>query len=113
MHEASLAKNIIEIISSNTELTNGVRIQKVNLRVGELAGIYHDSLQFYFTEMSKGTVAENALLFFECIPIVGKCRECTNEFILQNFEINCPKCGLSKFDIISGNEFEIVNIEVE
>jgi hydrogenase nickel incorporation protein HypA/HybF len=113
MHEASLAKNILEIIEEYSGKFNGKRVKNIKLRVGELLGIYPDALLQYFTEFSRGTRAEGAVLVFENVPIKGKCRECKEEFVLNNFEFNCPKCNESKFDVIGGDEFELTNLEIE
>jgi hydrogenase nickel incorporation protein HypA/HybF len=113
MHEASLAKNIIEVISANVQLINGRPVKSVTVRMGELIGAYKDTLVDYFNEFSKRTIAEGAQLIIEECPIKAKCRKCKMEFEINNFEINCPACQNPKFEIIGGNEFDLVNLEVE
>jgi hydrogenase nickel incorporation protein HypA/HybF len=113
MHEASLAKNIIEVIAANSQLLDGRPVKSVTVRMGELIGAYKDTLVDYFNEFSKRTIAEGAELLIEECPIKAKCRKCQMEFEINNFEINCPKCQNTKFDIIGGNEFDLVNLEVE
>lgn len=113
MHEASLAKNILEIIEEYSGQFDGKKVKTITLRVGELAGVYPDALMQYFVEFSRGTPADGAVLNFENIPVKGRCRICNEEFVIYNFELNCPKCFESKFDIIGGNEFELSKLEIE
>lgn len=113
MHEASLARNIIEIIDAHASMVNGRAVKSVTIRIGELTGVYPDSLLFYYSEMSKGTCAEGSVLVFEECPIKGKCRSCEMEFELKNFELNCPRCDCPQFDLTGGNEFELIKMEVE
>jgi hydrogenase nickel incorporation protein HypA/HybF len=113
MHEASLAKNIIEILNANSQLINGRSVKSVTVRMGELIGAYKDTLIDYFQEYSSKTPFDGAQLIVDECPIKAKCRECRIEFEIKNFEINCPSCQNQQFDLIGGNEFDIINLEVE
>jgi len=113
MHEASLAKNILEIVEEYSNKFSGKSVKNITLRIGELVGVYPEALMQYFVEFSRGTRAEGAELVFENIPIKGRCRECKQEYVLYNFEFNCPKCNEAKFDVIGGDEFELTKLEIE
>jgi len=113
MHEASIAKNIIEIIETYSDRLQGRVLKSVTIRIGELSGVFPDSLNFYYTEMVKGTLAEGSTLNFEECPFKAQCRICATEFDINNFELNCPNCNNHENDIIGGYEFEIVSMEIE
>jgi hydrogenase nickel incorporation protein HypA/HybF len=113
MHEASLAKNILDIIKEYSGQIDGKKVKKVTLRVGELSGVYPDALLLYFSEFSKGTTAEGAELEFQRLSVQGNCRECQQTFEIRNYEFNCPNCNGIKFDVVGGDEFELINLEVE
>lgn len=113
MHEASLAKNIIEIVETNADVIDKGKIKNIRIRVGELSGIYPESLEYYFHEFTKNSKLEKTELIFEISPIKSRCRMCEKEFIIKDFEYNCPNCNSDKFDIIGGNELEIINMELE
>lgn len=113
MHEASLARNILEIVESYSDQLDGKSLKTVTIRIGELTGIYTESLEFYYKEITKGTLFEGSVLLFEHCPIKGRCRNCKNEFEIKSFELNCPQCNSTQFDIIGGAEFEIMKMEIE
>ncbi|RCK77627.1 MAG: [NiFe] hydrogenase nickel incorporation protein HypA [Ignavibacteriae bacterium] len=113
MHEATVARNIIEVIESEISIANCKKIYSVKLRIGELSGIYPESLEYYFYELSKNTILENAKLYFEKAPIKVKCTACSAEFEIQNLDYDCPNCKSSQYHIIGGDELEIINMEVE
>ncbi len=113
MHEASLAQNIIDIIKNYNQSIRNRRVVSVSIKIGELMGIYPDSLRFYFSEVSKGTIADGAELIFEECPVNAICRQCKKHFGIMNFENNCPSCNSQNYDINGGSEFEITHMEVE
>ncbi len=113
MHEATIAKNIIELIQTEFPELNCKRIYSVKLRIGELSGIYPESLEYYFQELSKNTILENTKLSFEKAPIKVICAVCSTIFEIINMDYDCPNCKNSQFNIIGGDELEIINMEVE
>lgn len=113
MHEASIAKNIIELIETEFSTLKFKKINSIKLRIGELSGIYPESLEYYFQELSKNTILENAKLQFEKAPIRVKCIICNNEFEIVDIGFECPNCISSRYNIIGGDELEIINMEIE
>ena len=65
MHELPITESILKIA---TGAAGGRPITVINLRIGELASIVDDSVQFYFDILSKGTLAEGATLHFDRQP---------------------------------------------
>lgn len=113
MHEATVAKNIIELIEAEISKSKYKKIYSIKLRIGELSGIYPESLEYYFQELSKNTILENTKLQFENAPIRVKCTNCKNEFEIIDLRFECPNCIHSQYNIIGGDELEIINMEVE
>ncbi|MCP4682486.1 MAG: hydrogenase maturation nickel metallochaperone HypA, partial [Desulfobacterales bacterium] len=72
-------------------------------------------IQHYFDYLSKETLAEEAKLVIERIPIVLKCNECAHSFEIKKHEmkeIQCPKCKNQKCSLESGREYYIKHMEV-
>ena len=65
MHELSIAGELLEIIYRYAEDAGVSKVSSVNLRIGELSGIYPDSLEFAFEVLSEGKITENADLKIE------------------------------------------------
>lgn len=113
MHEATIAKNIIELVETEYLKLKYKKIHSIKIRIGELSGIYPESLEYYFQEYSKNTVLENAKLQFEKAPIKVKCTSCNAILEISDLSIECPNCIKSQYNIIGGDELEIINMEVE
>ena len=107
MHEVSVMRNLLGIVEATAVKEGAERIDVVHLRIGEMAGINFDSLEFAFEILSKGTRAEGGRLEFEKVALCGKCSECFFEFSPDDLVFRCPDCGSGKVDIIAGREMEV------
>jgi hydrogenase nickel incorporation protein HypA/HybF len=111
MHELSIAENIIEIVKEN--LAADCSVKSVKVRIGELANVIPDSLEFCFGVITKGTPLERARLKIENISITAHCEGCEADFEVEGFLFQCKNCGSTDLRIISGNELRVVEIEVD
>ncbi len=115
MHELSVTKNILEIVLKNAAPNNVSRIVTINLKIGELSDLEGEWIQHYFDYLSKGTVAEGAVIRVERIPVKVACNECSAVFtidIRKVEEIRCMNCGSDNCSLKSGMEYYIENMEV-
>ncbi len=113
MHELSLAENILEIVRESVSSNGGGRLKSVKVRIGELAGVVPDSLDLCFTALTKGTELENAKLDIERCGIVAHCRDCGIDSVVEGMTFKCPACGSGNIKVISGNELQVMEIEVD
>lgn len=113
MHELSIAQNILDIVRENISGSDAGRLKTIKLRIGELAGVVPDSLGFCFEAMTKGTDMERARLEIERTGIVAHCEKCGNNFSVEGLAFKCPLCESAGIKVISGNELQVVEIEVE
>jgi hydrogenase nickel incorporation protein HypA/HybF len=111
MHELSIAENIVEIVSENLNSSDSVR--KIKLRIGEMATVIPDSLEFCFGAITKGTALENAELEIEQTKIVVRCEGCACDSEVENLQFRCKKCGSIDVAVVSGIELQVVEIELE
>lgn len=115
MHELSVTKNILEILLKIAAPNNVSRIVTVNLKIGELSDLEAEWIQHYFDYLSKGTIAEGAVLKVERVPVQVACNECSSVFtvdIKKIEEIRCVNCGSEMCSLKSGMEYYIENMEV-
>ncbi len=113
MHELSLATSIIETIRGESRKRPESRIVKVGLRIGELAGIDPNALEFSFDILIKDTDLAPLEVEMERMPRRHLCPTCSREFIVDDYETDCPDCGDPRTTLISGDELEIAWLEVE
>jgi hydrogenase nickel incorporation protein HypA/HybF len=113
MHELGIASSILDYVQTEARRHPDVRITKVGVKIGELAGVDVDSLQFGFEAIVKDTEWEGLVLAVESIPRVQRCPKCQHEFRMADFDPECPKCGEFATQCISGEELDIAYMEVD
>lgn len=114
MHELSIALGILDIVSSACETGGHGRVEKVRVRVGKASGVMADALRFSFDTAREGTVAGEAALEIEEVPVGGRCRGCDSDFTVEEkYVFACPVCGGSDFSVERGHELEVVDLEVQ
>ena len=111
MHEMSIAQSILEVVQEHAG-KNEHRVRIIRLRIGEMAGVVPESLRFCFEVASEGTRAQGAELLIDEIPIKCRCGHCDAEFSVERFIFLCPTCGTSDVELISGNELDVVELDV-
>ncbi len=113
MHEMGIVMQIIEIATASipAEMT-GVRIGRVNLKIGKLSAVVPESLRFCFEIAAKETPLAGAELFIEEVPVKARCRTCRTEWTITGPAFNCTACNSGDIDILSGRELDIVSLEV-
>ncbi len=113
MHELSIAQDILSIVRQNVPHDELKNIQNVNVRIGTMAGVVPDSLEFSYQAITAGTEMENSKLSIEKIPFAVECKSCrktsTNEIGLRI----CSHCGSPETTILSGLEMQVVDIELK
>jgi hydrogenase nickel incorporation protein HypA/HybF len=114
MHETALALSILDIVVEKCREAGGNTVDSVRLRIGKAAGVMPEALTFAFDASKAATVAENARLEIEPVPVGGVCHDCKKEFIAENapYVFACPLCGSLSFEIKTGREMEIVDMEI-
>jgi hydrogenase nickel incorporation protein HypA/HybF len=110
MHELSLTQNLLEIALKHA---GDKRIVRVNLLMGELSDEREESIQFYWNDIAKGTLAENAGLHFQRVQAEMKCLDCETVFHPAEIMVVCPGCGSHRLKLISGDDVRIESIDVE
>ena len=113
MHELSIAQSVLEAVRAEAGRRPGVRVCKVGLRVGELAGLDPEALRFGFEVLVRGTELEALQLEIEYCPRRQRCPQCRNEFVARDYDIACPGCGAARTECIGGDELEITYLEIE
>jgi len=113
MHEVSIAQGMLDIAIDNCTKQGYTRIDSIKVKIGKASGIVPDSLQFAFEALKPGTIAETAVLAIEEIPVGGFCKKCKKNFTVEEaYVISCPMCGDTSFQIETGRELNIDEMEV-
>ena len=114
MHELSIAQSIVDAVEARATECNAARVKGVRLRIGEANGIVTDSLTFCFEMLtSLDPTLTGAQLSIDSVPHRARCRHCAKDFSVINFVAQCPTCQEWSSEIVSGNELQILDMEIE
>lgn len=113
MHELAITQAMIGLVKEHAEKVKAAKVGRINLVIGEMTGFVGESVQFYFDQMSVGTVMEGAELTFKRVPTTGRCRDCKHEFEIKEMDWVCPSCRGNNIQLVGGTELFVESIEVD
>lgn len=113
MHELAIAAGILDIVQQNVLASDATRVRAVRVRVGDLAGVMPDSLSFCFDAIVADTPYADAFLAIDRVPALATCGECGCFTELTRPPYVCPACGSIGMAVQSGEELQVVDVEVE
>ena len=109
VHELAITESIVDAI---VEKIGDGPVAAVRLEIGRLSGVVTDSIRFCFGIVADGTGLEGARLDIDEPPGRAYCRDCRQEFALDDPIMLCD-CGSADLDILAGRELRIVSVEVQ
>jgi hydrogenase nickel incorporation protein HypA/HybF len=113
MHELSIAASIVEAVTESASAYPGARVKEVRLRVGALASVVEDSLQFCWELATEDSPLTGATLVILHLPVIIHCERCGIDSELDGVQsFRCPQCGEIAADLRQGRELEIESIEL-
>jgi len=113
MHEMSIAESLVDLIEDEARKDRFGRVKRIGIKLGALGHVESAALAFCFDVVSRGTVAEGALLEVHVVPGTGWCPRCRcSVAIAQRYDL-CPSCGRSHVEMATGDELRLTELEVE
>ena len=114
MHELSIAEALMGSLEKYRK-EHGGRVLSVNVRVGCLAGIDPDALEYTWRTARECASVEmkECEIKIAVAPIRHRCRNCGGTFERDRWIIECPDCHQSALQRENGQELVIESIEVE
>ena len=119
MHEAGIALNLIEAVQRRlaeetvAPVAPGARVTAIHVRVGELAGVSTDALDFAFECLSAHGPLAGARLVFDPVPLTVRCEDCGRTTPVEDLVFRCGACGSERTRVASGRELEVRTLELE
>jgi hydrogenase nickel incorporation protein HypA/HybF len=118
MHELSIVTSVVETVTETLaalpDSSKGARVLEVRLRIGALASVIPESLEFCWGIVSERTPLEGSRLVVNLLPVVVHCGPCGQDVELEGVQsFRCPRCGEPCSDMRQGRELEIDSIEIE
>ena len=112
MHEMSLAEGIVQIVEKTARDHNAIRVRSVVLELGALSHVEQDALRFCFDAVTRGTVADGAVLQIDTPAGRAWCMPCGDSVALARLGDACPKCGSYQLQVTDGEQMKVKEVEV-
>ena len=113
MHELSICQSLMTQLESIAVENNALAVTSVIIAMGPLSGVEAQLLKNAYPIASAGTVAENAELIIETLPIRVKCNQCGSESDATPNNLICKQCGDWRTTLLSGDELILKSVEME
>lgn len=113
MHEMAISESILGILEEEGRRQNYLRVKKVRLEIGPLASIETAALRFSFDVVTRGTLAENAILEIIATDARAWCLPCERSVPIRERYDACPECGGHQLQVTAGEEMRIKDLEVD
>lgn len=115
MHEMALVCDVVDTVVEAAEESGAVEVKEVYLTIGMARDIVMDLLNDAFVYLTRDTIAKDAELIVDRVPIMARCNDCGMIYHIDVFNDDtwpCPRCGSKHYSIHTGREFRIDRIEV-
>ena len=114
MHELSIVSSIVDSVTETLAAYPGARVKEVRLRVGALASVVEDSLQFCYGIATEGTPLAGSKLIVKILPVRMHCELCGQDVEIASLQsFRCPRCDEPVSRLRQGRELEIESIEID
>lgn len=113
MHELSIVSNLFELLEEQAKEAGAQKITLVKLKVGVLSGVVPELLQTAFDIYKKDTIAAEAELIIETVPLRLLCHQCHQETTQDDIVFTCAYCGSTHLEKKEGTELILEKIELE
>ena len=113
MHEAGIAQDLIDVADQHLRRVPHGPVRVLHVRIGEMAGVNPDSLDFAFEAFGKGTELEGARLAIERLPLTVDCAACGQRTAVEDYVFRCGACGGAQVTIATGRELQFVSIDTD
>jgi|SRR5579863_478108 len=114
MHELSIVASVVDSVTESLAAFPNSHVKEVRLRVGVLASVIEDSLQFCYGIATEGTRLEGSKLVIQTLPVIARCEQCDADVEIASLQsFRCPRCGEPVTDLRQGRELDIDSIEIE
>lgn len=113
MHELSVAREILALVERHVSPAQVPLVRAVHVRIGALAGVVPDSLEFCFSAVVAGTAWHQATLVMEHVPAAARCLSCATEFATEVPGAGCPHCGSGTVRMVRGQELHVDAVDLD
>jgi hydrogenase nickel incorporation protein HypA/HybF len=113
VHELSVCWDLLHQVAAVACQHGASTVSRIHLRLGPLSGIEAPLLAQAFTIARAGSVAAQAELVTERLPVRVRCTSCGAESEAQPNRLVCGVCGDWRTALLSGDELLLASVELD
>jgi hydrogenase nickel incorporation protein HypA/HybF len=114
VHEASLARQVLEVALERAAAEGTRRVLAVHGWVSETEALAPQSLALHFAAHARGTLAEGARLEIRVVRVEARCGSCGGVYAPEHHDLLfCPSCGSGDAELLGQVGLGIDRLEVE
>ncbi len=107
-----LIQNIVATAVNLAGQQGAHHIHEIKIQVGAASGMKPESVEQAFDRVKSGTIAQDAHLLLEYLPMVCYCATCNVEFQPIDPLLKCPECHQPHCEIRQGYELALQEVEI-
>jgi hydrogenase nickel incorporation protein HypA/HybF len=111
MHEYSIIDALMRQIDSEAKRIHATKVHRVELRIGDLAGVERDLLAFAFEAYRENTICDGAELAIHPVAARWECRNCDAPQPAGG-ALRCASCQ-QPLTLAEGDEIILERMEME
>lgn len=112
VHELSVCRALLAEVERIAVERSAHGVQAIHVQIGVLSGVESALLETAWPSASAGSLAENAHLVIERMPLRVRCLDCGAESETAPSRLLCGACGSLHTHLISGDELLLVSLEL-
>lgn len=113
MHELAICQALMDQVEDIARQRDADHVTSIVVGMGALSGVEPELLKNAYTIASAGTVAEQADLVIEEMPVRVRCSQCGSESDTPVNKLVCQQCGDWRTTVISGDELLLMSVELQ
>lgn len=111
MHEIGVVMEVVKTVERIVKEQQLTKVDKIVLQIGELSAMIPKYVADCFPAAVDGTTLVDTKLEIEVIPGNALCKDCKKVFNIAEHEGFCPICGKKNWELLSGREFILKEIQ--
>lgn len=114
MHELSIARSLVQVAEEAAREASATRVTALYLRLGVLAGVVREALEFAYDFATDGTLLAGSKLIIEPVGVLAHCDGCDLDVTPESTtRLRCPVCNEPTPNILEGRELLVRAIDYD
>jgi hydrogenase nickel insertion protein HypA len=113
MHEYSIVQALLNQCEDIAKENKATKITKVITKIGVMSGVETHLLQVAFDTFKEKSICDGAEFIMNVQKLKVRCRECNDEYEIDEINYKCRSCGHLGVDTIDGEDMYLMTLEME